>query len=68
MPGCITAGPKSVARTMGQCRSATTSTVVQRYWYCASSYLSGAILNTRLYLLPLHVSGVTGGERGIERP
>ena len=26
--------------------------ILQRYWYGASSSLSGAILNTRLYLLP----------------
>ena len=33
---------------------ATTSTIVQRYWYGASSSLSGAILNTRIYLFYLY--------------
>ena len=57
MPGCILRvqsplrGQQAAPRCYSQCRSATTSTVVQHYWYCTSSQLTGAILNTRL--LPL---------------
>ena len=56
--GCITAGPKSVARAMGaasllwyysHCRSATTSTVIQRY----CTLLNCAISSTRALLFLL---------------
>ena len=42
VPLCGLWAPLSAPRYCSHCRSAITSTVVQRYWHCASSSLSGA--------------------------